>query len=269
MGDVFWSSSKISESKITVDAETFVSSGEQWCEKLKILPIEGLLGDRFEGASVFSPTATSRVLAQAAVAEIGEGKRVLDLGCGSGVVGLHLALASELKIHLSMSDVSRSATRLAAQNAKTLKVVADIKTGSLFDPWADERFDLIVSDVSGVIPEIGEALGWFRGVPNASGSDGVGLASKVIRQAPGHLSRDGALMFPIISLSNERRLVQEMSLIFTVVRKITEVALPLGLSLDDSRKMEKAFPRIRTASIGGIPVFYATVVKCEGMKEEL
>lgn len=230
--------------------------------------MEGLPGACFDAASVFRPTATSRVLAQASVAELGEGKKVLDLGCGSGIVGLHLAVSGGSKIRLSMSDVSPDATFLAAQNANTLKVLADVKTGSVFDPWADECFDLVVSDVSGVIPEIGEALGWFQDVPNASGSEGVGLAAKVIRQAPRHLTHDGILMLPIISLSNERHLVHEMNLIFTVVQKINEVALPLGVSQSDSKEMKKRFPSIRVECLGGIPVFYTTIMKCKGVKEQ-
>lgn len=235
---------------------------------MKTLPVESLPGVCFEAPLVFIPTATSRVLAQAAAAELGNRKKVLDVGCGSGIVGLHLALTGESDIQLSMSDVSHEATSLASENAAALGVAATVKTGSVFAPWAGERFDLIVSDVSGVIPEIGDSLGWFEDVPNDSGSQGVGLAAKVIREAPSHTSRDGALIFPIISLSNEQLLLEEMSLTFTSVKELSTVALPLGIPLSHSLEMKERFPNIRIGSMGGIQVFYTTVMMCEGMKEE-
>lgn len=233
---------------------------------MKRLPLEESGNAVFESDSVFRPTATSRALAEAAVCYLEEGKKVLDLGCGSGIVGYHLSSREKPNFSLFMSDVSSESTELAFRNGVALGAAATIKTGSVFEPWTGEKFDLIVSDVSGVIPEIGEELGWFHGVPNDSGSEGTELATRVIREAPNHLNENGALIFPIISLSNEQTLHNEMSVMYHNIDQITSVALPLGVSKDRALLLVERFPMARIEIMGGLALFYTTIYRCSRAK---
>jgi methylase of polypeptide subunit release factors len=233
---------------------------------LKRLPIEECGQAEFESESVFRPTATSRILAGAADAYLKEGQKVLDLGCGSGIVGFHLAFRREPRISLYMSDVSSKSTELASKNGEAIGTKVTIKTGSVFEPWIGYKFDLIVSDISGVIPAIGDRMGWFDGVPNDSGSEGTELAARVIRESPNHLNENGALIFPIISLSNEQTLLNEMSKKFNRVEKLVSVALPLGASNDEAVSMADQFPAIRIEFMGGLPVFHTTIYRCSHAK---
>jgi methylase of polypeptide subunit release factors len=61
--------------------------------------------------------------------------RVLDLGCGTGVVGV---LAQAAGADVVASDLDPRACRAARENG-----VRDVRRGDLFEAVADERFDLI------------------------------------------------------------------------------------------------------------------------------
>lgn len=229
---------------------------------LKKLEIEGDESLAFDREGVFKPTATTRFLSKIASGHLPLEGSLLDLGCGSGIIGLSLASRVGAKMKLSMSDVSPAATRLARENSQALHLEADIRTGSLFDPWEGETFNSIVSDVSGVIPALGERFGWFDGVPNDSGETGTGLAIEVIRGAASHLRPDGLLVFPVISLSAERLIIREAEDNFLKVRSLEEVRLPLALSPSDARDLLTSFPDIRVESLGGVQCFFTTAYLC-------
>jgi release factor glutamine methyltransferase len=73
--------------------------------------------------------------------------RILDIGTGSGAVAL--ALASERpKAKVTATDVSGAALAVARANAERLELSGRLRflEGSLFEPVAGERFDLVVSN---------------------------------------------------------------------------------------------------------------------------
>jgi hypothetical protein len=74
--------------------------------------------------------------------------RVLDLGTGCGVQALHAARHSG---SVTGTDVSLRALGFAAFNAALAGVDLDLRRGSLLDPVAGERFDLVVSNPPFVI----------------------------------------------------------------------------------------------------------------------
>ena len=220
----------------------------------------------FHKENVFSPTATTRLLARAAGSHLAIQGSILDLGCGSGVIGMDLALKGTGPVMLSMSDVSPTATALAKENARALGIEAEVRTGSLFDPWEGHSFDAIVSDVSGVIPQLGSEFGWFEGVSNESGPTGTDLAIQVLGQTPAHLRQGGKLLFPIISLSNERLILSAARKYFVEVRLLEEAKLPLPVSKANATTLVKSHPGIRLESIGGVVCFFSSAYLCEEPK---
>ncbi|MDB4354166.1 peptide chain release factor N(5)-glutamine methyltransferase [Akkermansiaceae bacterium] len=79
--------------------------------------------------------------------------RILDLGCGSGVLGL--SLAKELRTNceqLVLADLSTEALSLAGENATALKVEAELVQSNLFLGLSG-TFDLIIAN----LPYIGES----------------------------------------------------------------------------------------------------------------
>jgi release factor glutamine methyltransferase len=79
--------------------------------------------------------------------------RILDLGCGSGVLGLSLAKALGTDCEqLVLADLSTEALSLAKENADALHVPAEIVQCNLF-LGLEGRFDLIIAN----LPYIGES----------------------------------------------------------------------------------------------------------------
>jgi release factor glutamine methyltransferase len=69
--------------------------------------------------------------------------RGLDLGTGSGCIGI--SLAKKLPTwSFCASDISSKALALAQENAKINHVALDFRLGDWLEPWSDNTFDLIV-----------------------------------------------------------------------------------------------------------------------------
>ena len=112
--------------------------------------------------------------------------RALDLGTGCGVQALHLARHSS---EVVATDVNQRALGLARFNLalNALSTPVDVRAGSFFEPVADERFDLIVTNPPFVIsPATGEQL-----VYRDSGLPGDRVVEHIVRTAPNHLAEGG------------------------------------------------------------------------------
>ena len=131
---------------------------------------------------VLGVSGASVSLAQLTVRE--PAGRALDLGTGCGVQALHLAGHTR---HVVSTDVNRRALRMVRLTAALNEVSLDVREGSLFEPVAGERFDLIVTNPPFVIsPATGERL-----VYRDSGLPGDELVRRVVTLAPGHLNPGG------------------------------------------------------------------------------
>lgn len=173
-----------------------------------------------EGA--FYPTETSKIIIDCLRNKSGyASKETLDLGCGSGVISTTLARLGIIK-KFSASDISPQATKNAEANAKKFGLEAEIRTGSLYEPWEGRTFDLIICDVSGISESLARLSSWYsNGVPCVSGRDGTALVMKIIRDTPPHLNPSGTLVIPILTLSDHRKLVSEMEKTFKEVEMIS------------------------------------------------
>lgn len=112
--------------------------------------------------------------------------RALDLGTGCGIQALHLSQHCEQVV---ATDISRRALGMAAFNAALNGVEWDLREGSLLEPVAGERFDLVVSNPPFVItPRV-------EGVPlyeyRDGGRSGDRLVREVIEGLPGVLAPGG------------------------------------------------------------------------------
>ena len=66
--------------------------------------------------NVYCPTATSSFLISAAKETTTNNQKILDLGCGTGVVGISLAITNKLNDVIYASDLSDNATKVAQLN---------------------------------------------------------------------------------------------------------------------------------------------------------
>src|SRR3989442_7478216 len=152
---------------------------------------------------VFHPTSTTVLLVRAARRALANGpprRTVLDLGCGSGIVGVVLANLLPPITHVCASDLSAAAVRLARRNAARNGVAVDCRRGSLFEPWPGERFDMIVDDVAGGSEPVPRASGGDPPrVPSDAGQDGTPLVPPLPQPAPNLLPPGGRLGFPVLA----------------------------------------------------------------------
>ncbi len=70
------------------------------------------------------------------------GWKILDLGCGYGVIGLFAAKISNTIP--SLVDINKRACHLAAINSKKNKIDSIVLNGNLYEPIKDLRFDTIL-----------------------------------------------------------------------------------------------------------------------------
>ena len=108
---------------------------------------------------------------------------VLDLGTGCGIQALHAFSHSDSVV---ATDTNARALALAAATARLNGQRWDLRAGSLYQPVADERFDLIISNPPFVI-----GAGVQQYLYRDSGVAGDGLCQALIEGVSGHLEPGG------------------------------------------------------------------------------
>jgi len=172
------------------------------------LPVAYVIGKRefysreFEvSPEVLIPRPETETLVETALRHPVEGRgliNILDLGTGSGVLAITLAL--ELPgARLTATDSSPAALALARTNAKALGADVEFLQGEWYAPVAKRRFDLIVSNppyVAGGDPHL--AQGDLRFEPRHALTDGSGDGLDSIRHivegARAHLNPGGGIL---------------------------------------------------------------------------
>jgi methylase of polypeptide subunit release factors len=163
------------------------------------------------GPGVFSPTATSRTLADAI--EIRPRDTVVDVGCGSGVLAFVAAKLGAAKVY--GCDLSRPAVKLATENARRLGLqdVCEFRHGDLLEPVRDVRASVLIGDVSGIPDELAAVSGWFEDVP-AGGPTGAELPMKLLDSIGDTLAPGGRLYLPTGTIQDEQAILAAARRIF-------------------------------------------------------
>ncbi len=171
---------------------------------------------------VFIPTATTSFLIRDTLKILKKNMKVLDLGCGNGVIGILINKFYTKKNKIFASDVSDKAVNTAKKNFKLHKCNFELRKGSLLNPWNNEKFDLIVNDVSGISEILAKNSSWFKNVPCRSGMDGTKLTLKIINSSKLYLNKNGSIIFPVISLSNTNKILKNLNKNFKKVKILSK-----------------------------------------------
>jgi release factor glutamine methyltransferase len=152
---------------------------------------------------VFQPTLTSRALARCMT--ILPGSSALDLGCGTGV--LAILAARRGAGHVDAVDVMPQACVLARANARRNGVgdCVNVSCGDLFESVSEQKYDVIISDVSGVADEVARLSPWYPDAIPTGGHDGADHIVRLLQAAPQYLRPGGVLYFATGSISNVKR----------------------------------------------------------------
>jgi methylase of polypeptide subunit release factors len=100
----------------------------------------------FSNKNIFKPNFTTKLLIEAAKKIIKKNDKVLDLGCGTGIIGCYF-FEKKITKFIYGSDLSSAAVKCSIYNAKKLTDSFDIRLSNLLDEWRDEKFNLIINDV--------------------------------------------------------------------------------------------------------------------------
>lgn len=135
------------------------------------------------------------------------GKEILDIGTGSGAIGITLSLETEARV--TCADISEPAVRVAAANAQRLGSAARFVVCDLGAAFASASFDLVVSNppyvpLEGVENIQREVREHEPAVALFGGPDGLDVYRRLIPEAARLLPPGGHLVMEIGYLAAER-----------------------------------------------------------------
>ncbi|MDP6166770.1 MAG: 50S ribosomal protein L3 N(5)-glutamine methyltransferase [Gammaproteobacteria bacterium] len=139
-------------------------------------------------------------------------QRALDLCCGSGCIGIAMALQMDIA-QVDMVDISAPAIALAEQNIAAYELQQRVKVydASLYEGLpTDSRYDLIVSNPPYVdvndFASMPQEFGHEPEMALVSGVDGLDLTATILAEAANWLSDDGLL---VVEVGNSEVALQE------------------------------------------------------------
>lgn len=178
-----------------------------------------------EDPEVYPPSDDSIMLIQSFNVEPDE--KVLELGCGSGVVGIHCAREGA---DVTCGDINPRAVELTRANAKVNSVRIKVLETDVFSN-VEGKFDTIVFNLPYLpVQEEGElARAW------SGGEDGLGPLPELIKGAPNHLEESGRIVVVVSTLMDRDKLdalladhsvsvISELSLFFEKL-KVLEIRI--------------------------------------------
>lgn len=121
--------------------------------------------------------------------------KVLDLGTGSGCIGLTLAL-EEKNMDVTLSDISEEALKVAEKNQEKLSAKANLVLSDLFHQ-IEGTFDIIVSNPP-YIPDEEDVQNIVKKEPNVAlygGKLGVDFYEKILLASKSHIKSKALIAF--------------------------------------------------------------------------
>jgi len=152
---------------------------------------------------VFAPSDHGQFYA--AYVQTQPGERVIDIGCGSGILSV---LAAIQGAEVCATDIAAEATRLTAHNADLNGVRVDTQQGGFFADFKGP-FDLILANLpQEIVPsEHAQQLG-ASAAEIDGGQRGNDLLLALLEQAPDYMHASSRLVLPLHTLSDYQHSLQ-------------------------------------------------------------
>ena len=151
--------------------------------------------------AVLIPRHDTEVLVTEGVKRGAGAGSILEIGSGSGCVAIALAKALP-DVEICSVDISGEALAVARDNALRNEVTVQFSEGSLYEPFAGRRFDMILSNPP-YIPwaELATLQQEVRGFEPIGaldgGADGLDFYRRITQGAAEHLTEGGWLLFEV------------------------------------------------------------------------
>jgi release factor glutamine methyltransferase len=154
-----------------------------------------------EQEDVYSPGDDSILLIESL--DIDHGEKVLEIGCGSGVVAIHCAKNGA---EVTAVDINQSAVDLTRKNAAANGAYMDIRLSDLYED-IDSYYDTIVFNLPYLpVNDDGElAKAW------SGGDSGMGPLPKLLNDVKDRLLPRGRFVIVVSSLMDQARLKKVLS----------------------------------------------------------
>lgn len=143
-----------------------------------------------EDPDVYPPSDDSILLIESL--DVKQGEKVLEVGCGSGIVSIHCALNG---CTVTSGDINPKAVELTRRNFEANRLSSDVVETDVYSA-IEGRFDTIVFNLP-YLPVDEEGLlakAW------SGGPDGLGPLPKLLEEAPKHLNKGGRVVVVVSSL---------------------------------------------------------------------
>lgn len=143
-----------------------------------------------EDPDVYPPSDDSILLIESL--DVKQGEKVLEVGCGSGIVSIHCALNG---CTVTSGDINPKAVELTRRNFEANRLSSDVVETDVYSA-IEGKFDTIVFNLP-YLPVDEEGLlakAW------SGGPDGLGPLPKLLEEAPEHLNKGGRVVVVVSSL---------------------------------------------------------------------
>ncbi len=211
----------------------------------------------------FEPSTISQLVAN--VLEVEEGDVVIDVGCGTGILGIIAAKLGASRVY--GIDASPDVVEVATANA-TAHGVADkmqFFQGDLFSPLPEDVVaDVIIGDVSGIPDNLAAESGWFPSRVGG-GPRGAELPMRMLREAGRRLKEGGRLLLPTGTLQDENAILDVARSVFASLKQLTDRMIPLAAPLAESKSLRELVDAgiVKLTARGSRFVWEARVWECE------